>query len=243
MSKSKMIKYKCMIGSKQLAPHVPETRWMTPGNVWGLLAKNGQVILKPLGGSRGAGVILVSSIRGDRYEIHSENKKKIFHEKKQTYNYVKTKTGTREYIVQRRIPLATINKRPFDIRVIVQCKRRSSFWKVTGRIAKVAGKGYIITNITRSKGTLLPIQTAIRKSSIRKRSVPVLLSNINKIALLTANRLRKIYPLHRIYGMDIGLDRNGHVWIIEANRKPLMSHFMKLKDKTMYRRIMEYKRL
>ncbi|WP_404828884.1 YheC/YheD family protein [Effusibacillus dendaii] len=60
-----MKKHKCLIGSKQLAPHVPETRWMTRSNVWALIEKSGQVILKPLGGSRGVGVIQVSSIGND----------------------------------------------------------------------------------------------------------------------------------------------------------------------------------
>jgi D-alanine-D-alanine ligase-like ATP-grasp enzyme len=40
----------------------------------------------------------------------------------------------------------------------------------------------------------------------------------------------------------MGLDQNGHIWIIEANRSPMMSHFRKIKDKTMYHRIVEYKK-
>jgi len=38
----------------------------------------------------------------------------------------------------------------------------------------------------------------------------------------------------------MGLDRNGRVWIIEANFKPMKRLFLKLKDKSMYRKIVAY---
>jgi D-alanine-D-alanine ligase-like ATP-grasp enzyme len=135
-----------------------------------------------------------------------------------------------------------VNGRPFDIRVVVQRRRHSGRWKVTGKVAKVAGNGYIVTNISRSKGTVLPVKTAISKSSLGGLSADSLLSRIKRVAILAAERLRKIYPDQRIYGMDIGLDHRGDVWIIEANRRPILSHFLKLKDKTMYRRIQAYKK-
>jgi hypothetical protein len=237
-----MKKYKCMLRSKHLVPHIPETRWMSRSNLWAFAAKYGQAILKPLGGSRGVGVIQVSSLGDDRYEVHRENIRRILHGKERTYRYVREKTGSRKYIVQRRVPLATVDNRPFDIRVIVQRKKHSSTWKVTGIVAKVAGKGYIVTNNTRSKGTLLPVKTAFKTSCLKSLSTESLLDNIYKNAIRTAKSLRRIYPHHRIYGLDIGLDQSGHVWIIEANRKPLMSHFLKIKDKSMYRRIMAYKK-
>jgi D-alanine-D-alanine ligase-like ATP-grasp enzyme len=67
---------------------------------------------------------------------------------------------------------------------------------------------------------------------------------ISRVALLTAQKLSgsKYYKNQLIYGFDMGLDRNGRVWVIEANLKPMLSHFRKLADKSMYRRILEYKK-
>ncbi|MGD8189341.1 YheC/YheD family protein [Brevibacillus ginsengisoli] len=242
MGRTKMKKYKCMIGSKNLASHVPETRWMTKTNVFNLVTKYGQVILKPLGGSRGRGIIRVARLGDGHYQIHRENQKRILHGQDQMYSFLKRKTGGSTYLVQQRVPLATVQGRPFDIRVIVQRRSVSKEWNVTGIVTKVAGQGYIVTNITRSKGTLLSIGTALHRSSLSGHSRELLISRIKRLALLTAKRLGKIYPHQRIYGMDIGLDKNGHAWMIEANRKPLMSHFLKLKDKSMYRRIQAYKK-
>jgi glutathione synthase/RimK-type ligase-like ATP-grasp enzyme len=238
---NKLGKYMFMKGSMQLAPHLPETKRMTQNTFSDLLAKYGSVIIKPNGGSGGDGVIQVTASRNASYVIHKENKRITLKGKKHTYVSLRKKTGYRNYIVQRWIKLATVKKRPFDVRVIVQRRRNTSEWKVTAEVAKVAGKGYIVTNNTRSKGTLLSIQTGILKSSLNLSRKSVL-SDIHRVALLAAKRLIAYYPRQRIFGLDLGLDRNGHVWIIEANKAPSMSHFLKLKDYEMYNRIMTYKK-
>jgi len=242
MGRTKMKKYLCMTGSKEVAPHVPETRWMTRSNFWDLVAKYRQVILKPLGGSRGSGVIQVSEKGYGYYQVHRENKWITIQGQEETYRFLKREMGGRTYIVQHRIPLATVDNRPFDMRLIVQRKRKSRAWKVTGKAAKVAGEGYIVTNISRSNGTVLPVETAIERSSLEDFSPQMLISDIEKVAIQTAKRLARIYPHQRIYGMDIGLDDNGHVWVIEANRKPMLSHILMVEDERMYRRIQRYKR-
>jgi hypothetical protein len=228
--------------SIQLAAHLPETKRMTQNAFWYLIRKYGQVIVKPNGGSGGVGVIQITALGNENYGIHTDRRRITVKQKKRTFAILKRKMGNRNYIVQRRINLVTINKRPIDIRVIVQRRKSTSEWHVTGGVAKVAGKGYIVTNNTRSKGILLPIPTAIRKSSIRNRTRKTLVPNLHRIALLSAQRLVKLYPNNYIFGLDMGLDRNGRVWIIEANNAPSMSHFLKLKDKTMYRKIMKYKK-
>jgi glutathione synthase/RimK-type ligase-like ATP-grasp enzyme len=224
---------------KPLRPHIPETLKLTKSNLKYLIKKYSQVILKPVGGSRGSGVVKVSSKGNKRYKIYYEKTRTTVNGKGLD-NYINQIVRFHSYLVQRRINLAKINSRLFDIRVIVQRKKDSDSWRVTGQIAKVAGKGYIVTNIKRSKGTILPVETAIDQSSLKGFSIQTLLSNINKVSLLLAKKLSSLYPGHRVYGLDMGLDHNGHVWIIEANLYPLMSHFLKLKNETMYRQIMEY---
>jgi hypothetical protein len=239
---NKLGKYRFMKDSAQLSPHLPETKRMTKSNFYDLLAKFGSVIIKPNGGSRGAGVVKVTVLGNAHYIIHKENKKITVKGKENVYAQLRKRIGFRPYIVQRAVNLATIHKRPFDIRVIVQRRRNTRKWDVTGELVKLAGKGYIVTNITRSKGKLLSIQTGIRKSSITGRSRETAISDIHRIARTAAQRLHLHYPWQRIFGLDIGLDQNGHVWIIEANKAPSMSHFLKIKNYGMYRHIMSYKK-
>jgi hypothetical protein len=243
--RSKWTKYTFMSGSEGLRPHIPKTRLFTQKALWKCMNQYGDVILKPVYGSRGAGVFRLSSVGHDEYLIHCEKISTFVHGKKEVFDYLNGKIESRSYIVQRRVHLAKVNDHPFDIRVIVQRRGKSDSWKVTGKVAKVAGKGYVVTNITRSGGTVLPVKTAIQSSSLKLHSRRSLLSEIETVALLSARILskRKLYSNQRIFGFDMGLDQEGRVWIIEANLKPMLSHFRKLKDRTMYRRILKHKGL
>lgn len=241
LNRNKWLRYKFMAKDIGLAPYMPETKLFTAENLRKMINSHEQVILKPVVGSRGFGVIKVSSVEKNHYETHTENKKTVIQGFENTVNHINNMIGSQRYMVQQRVRLAEIKNCPFDIRVIVQRKTDSRSWRVTGKAVKVAGKGYIVTNITRSKGRLLTVKTAIQQSTLDHIPERKLISKINNVALLSAQRLTKLFPGHRIYGLDMGLDQDGHTWIIEANRSPMMSHFRKMKDQSMYRRIMAYK--
>jgi hypothetical protein len=125
--RSKWTKYRFMSGSEGLRPHIPTTRLFTRKALWKSMKRYGDVILKPVYGSRGAGVFRLSSVGHDKYLLHWENIRTFVHGKKEVFDYLKGKIGSRSYIVQRRICLATVNDQPFDIRVIVQRRRTSDY--------------------------------------------------------------------------------------------------------------------
>jgi hypothetical protein len=241
-SRNKLVKYRHMKNFAPLAPYLPQTDWMSPHAFWSMMTRYGRAIVKPAGGSRGRGVYQVTSLGNSQYEIHIENRKIRKVGEAETYGYLSQCIGFESYIVQRWISRARVGGRPFDMRVIIQRKRESKKWTITGKIAKVVGKGYIVSNITRSKGTLLPVHTAIARSPLKEHSLRSLQSSIDRVGLLSARRLSNLFPSHRIYGLDLALDESGHPWIIEANLFPALSHFQKLKNKKMLRRIMTYKR-
>jgi hypothetical protein len=157
---------------------------------------------------------------------------------KVVYTFIRKKTKGRQHIVQRKITLAKVNGRPFDVRVMIQKKKKSD-WSVTGKLAKIAGPGYIITNVARSKGRVVPLSTAIHQSNIHGASSGRIERRIHQIALKSVHRLQKYYRIQTV-GLDIGIDTKGKVWIIEANFTPNIFLFKRLKDKSMYRRILSY---
>lgn len=181
---------------------------------------------------------MISNLGKSSYRVQRGAKRRTTRGKKETYRYLRRKITTR-YLVQRGISLARINGRPFDVRVMVQ-RRSGSHWVVTGMLAKVAGRGYIITNIKRSGWRVLPLRTAIRRASIRGSSTDAIIARLHRIALLAAKRLTTYYTHQRVFGLDMGVDANGKVWIIEANLRPDLSLFLKLPDKQMYRTIVSY---
>lgn len=237
---NKWRKYVYMRQFASLAPYLPEMRRFSKPALREMVGKYGYAMVKPANGSRGRGVIQVAALRNGRYQVHFENRKKNVADFQQACDYIRRIAGSSSYLIQRRVPRATVNGRPFDLRIVIQRRRNVKRWTVTGMLAKVAGKGYIVSNITRSKGRVMSVNTAISRSSMTRKQGAA--ANVRRVALLSADKLGRLYKGHRIFGLDVGLDRNGHVWIIEANLFPSMSHFLKLGNRSMIEAIRSFKR-
>ncbi|QQE75526.1 YheC/YheD family protein [Brevibacillus composti] len=239
-NESKLKKYAVLRRHARLARALPHTRRFSKEALRQFMKSYRKVIAKPAAGSGGAGVILISNLGGNRYRVHRGYRTRVVHGKAGTYRYIRKRIKS-QYLVQRGISLARVSGRPFDIRVMVQ-RRSGSAWVVTGMLAKVAGPGYIITNIKRSGGRVLPLRTAILRSGIRSASADHLIARLKEIAIASAKQLTTYYANQKVYGLDMALDSSGRVWIIEANLRPDISLFLKLSDKSQYRRIRSYPR-
>ena len=237
----KWTKYKFLIKSKSLTKALPLTKKMNRKNFWSMLEQFQKAIVKPSTGSGGRGVLRISKSRNGRYHVHSGSTKHTFRGKKATYHFIHRKIKGSSHIIQQYIPLARIDKRPFDIRAMVQ-RSKNSKWKLTGSLAKIAGSGYFITNVARSKGKVVTVPTAIQSSNIHilQKKEKKIQNKIKKLSLKTAEKLQKYYPFLHTIGLDVGLDKEGRVWIIEANFSPNKELFLRLKDKSIYKQIIKY---
>lgn len=236
-SKGKLTKHKFMMTSKGLVSSLPHTERMNKESFLSFLKRYGHIVVKPSNGSGGAGVIQITSKGNGHYHVQYGTHQKTIRGTLPTYAFIQGKAKG-VYLVQQGINLATINGRRFDLRVMVQ-KNKKSQWEVTGILAKIAGSGYFITNIVRSKGRAIPLEAAIVKSNVQGASLQKINKRIHKLAIGAVKVLQHHYPIHTV-GIDMGVDTSGKVWIIEANFVPDKTYFLRLKDKTMYRRIMSY---
>lgn len=238
LSTSKWMKYKVLRKSEELRRYLPETAWLKESTFWHMMNKYGQVIIKPTGSYGGHGVIRFKKTDASNYKLQDGAKKKLFRNQAEVNTYLKRKTG-KNHIVQQRIHLATVNGRPFDLRVMVQ-RRSSSQWQVTGKLAKVAGAGFIVTNIRMSGGKVVSVKHAIKQSQLKSMSARDLLAKLDKVALKSAHQLGPSYRWVKTMGIDMAFDKEGHVWIIEVNYAPMLELFLKLKDKSIFRRIKSF---
>lgn len=226
--------------SSTVDPHLPKTWLFNKSNLNQALDRFSSLIIKPSHGSGGYGILQVKRLRDGRYAVYKNARKQIVKGRTSLYAKLRTWKSDRPYIIQQRIHLAAIHGRPLDIRVMVQ--RTQGEWRVTGKLAKVAGKGYFVTNLARSKGYVLPIQTALTRSTANQQSVDAISSSLDLVALRAAEQLTKTNNHLKILGIDMGVDPSGKVWIIETNYAPMISLFRHLKDRSMYRRILRYKK-
>lgn len=211
-----------------LAGYLPETHMLTETDFWRMLNQYGAVVIKPSEGSQGYGVVQVTKLREERFEIHSGNTK-IICERSGLMEFLdKEKYRRKIYIVQEKIPLSTVVDRPFDIRVMVQRQEDGNEWSVTGKLVKVAARGYFITNVSPE---IIELNAAFEKSSLLEDvDFRVISDDLDIIAILTATQLEEYYPNSQIFGLDIGITDKGKLYIIEANLKPSWGLFKKLKE-------------
>lgn len=174
----------------------------------------------------------------DLYEIHHEGLIKKIKGKHETYSYIESRIKPSRFLVQQKICLVSIDKSPIDFRVMVQRKRQSSKWRITGKFAKVAQRGYIITNVAKE---VLCIEDALRQTSLDTELMQEAIRIMNQTAITATSCITSVCPKRRIIGFDFGVDKRGKVWIIEANFKPGISPFKMLENKLMYQTILKYK--
>lgn len=241
---SKIKKFRILAESGRIRPHLPDTRPFSREALDSFLDRYRRVVVKPTGGSGGQGVLFVTK-KSDGYRLRSGTKTKTVSRRETLHDLLHERTAGRRHLVQRRIRLARVAGRPFDVRVMVQRRRKKTRWKVTAKLVRIAGRGWLITNTARSGGRVATFAGAVRRSDIRGADLPEggirrLERRIDRLCLRAARRLGRRCRKLRIVGFDIGVDRGGKPWIIEANFRPSKKLFKRLKDKTMYRRIMRY---
>ncbi|USG68211.1 YheC/YheD family protein [Brevibacillus ruminantium] len=227
-----------MLKEKRLGKYLPDTVLFEPKALWDHVRKYGSVILKPSGGGGGAGIIKLTRLKNGHYRVHSGHERKEIAGKSAVLAHIRSRFRPKPYLIQPYLSLGRINGRPFDVRVMLQRKKEGP-WVVTGWLAKQAGPGFVVTNVARSRGKVLPLTAAVAKSNCKVS--PELWDEMKEMSILVGERLGKQYPSLRMIGLDLGIDVNGRPWIIEANFRPSLSLFKKLPDLRAYRRIKRHR--
>jgi glutathione synthase/RimK-type ligase-like ATP-grasp enzyme len=242
MSYNKWYIYEALMEESGLKEYIPETYKFTKDNLFKMLKLHNEIIIKPIYGLGGKGVRKVTKMDNGGFKIHHENVKSIIKDKNLLYDHLKDIEAKQKksFIIQNYISLAKINGRPIDIRNIVQRKKGTTDWMITGKFAKVAREGYLVTNL-KSGGDILSIEQAFEKSNIKDVNMQKTLQVIDEVSLLATACLSKHFKNQTIWGLDLAVDEEGHVWFIEANKFPLVSIFRRLDDRSMYETIISIK--
>lgn len=231
---SKWDQYQSLRKKYAISSFVPKTDTLTQFTFSNYLNKYNEIILKPCQGQHGIGVVQIKKENPSTYEIHHGIRTLKKRTLAEAYSYIQENYLTKkDYLIQQRIPLATIDDCPIDVRVITQ--KIASDWEVTGRLVKVAGKDFFITNAAQK---LLTLENALQESSISQINTEKLKAKIDKVCLLAAKQLEKGNEKINIIGFDIGITNKKDVWIIEGNYVPDLTMFNKHGDQQMFRNIL-----
>ncbi|KGE16992.1 YheC/YheD family protein [Paenibacillus wynnii] len=236
---SKWIKTQLLLRNSFIKQYIPDTRKFNSKNLEQMIYSYGMIYVKPERGTYGNGVIRAE--RRERYGFTYQHEETIrnFDTFDAFYKSLAKRTGGRSYLIQKGIHLLKHNNRRFDIRVMVQLSPKG-VWEATGVIGRLGHPRKIVTNY-HSGGKPMAIEKLL-STHLSERQIEHLTRDLNELGIRMAAQLQKNYPRINKIGVDVGLDRTFTPWIIEVNMNPDPYIFNQLKDKSMYKKVMRYRR-
>jgi len=235
--KSKMQKGTPLIHDHILSRHVPETHWYNAATLTKMLTAFPVIYIKPDTGSSGTGIIRVKRLNNSESLISFKASSKKYPNTKIASEVAKRMHRGKKYIIQQGIPLATYQKKPFDLRIVLQ--KPSNRWLLTWMSAKVAPRSNsIVTNV--AKGARDAKIEEVLRGADQRLNVPAVQEELSDVSYKIARKLGSRFPL-RIVGLDMGIDKKGKVWFIEANTRPGFNGLKKF-DPVQYRRYLRAKK-
>ncbi len=232
--------YQFLRQSEELAELVPATgKWNADHPPLHILKRFPTVFLKPNNGLAGNGMIRIARNRsGYEVVLQTLKEKKRFPAENAAglLKLLRRVAGTRSYVWQQGVPLATFRGRPFDLRILLQ-KGGKGEWGITGIGIRVAGPDAISTHVPMG-GTIENRQTVLKAVfGDRYRDV---LRRIGETALRIARQIERSQE-GRIGEMsiDMGIEKGGRLWFFEANAKPMKFDEPDIRERSL-KRLIQY---
>lgn len=215
MLASKWLKTTALMANGYVARHIPPTRMYSTGNLKTMLNRYGMVVLKPVRGAGGNGVIKAARV-GKGYQLHARSSVSYFGTFAGLCGRIGRLKGRRAYLIQRGIRLATIAGRPIDYRV--KHVKTEAGWQIRAIVGRVARRGLFVTNLCRG-GTRVTASQGIARS-LSGRLVGVKKSQMRHLTRTSTALLESRFPGIGQLGYDYGIDRGGRIWMLEVNTRP-----------------------
>ncbi|GAB7387596.1 hypothetical protein BSNK01_14330 [Bacillaceae bacterium] len=235
--RSKWKKTLPLLNDPILCRHVPETHFFNKERLEKMLQTYSSVYVKPNIGRKGYGIQRFKRLGDAKCELSMKNASKIL----PLPEAVKELTGRLEpektYLVQEGIDLATYNHCPFHVRMVMQ--KPHNRWQLSLTSALVARhENAVVTNF--SQGNLeLTVEEVLANNDQRLNPLHTfreLIDISHQICFLLGSQ----FPL-LIIGLDLGIDKKGKVWFIEANTNPDCYGMDKVNDKLSCRKYLAAK--
>jgi hypothetical protein len=213
--------------------YLPETVPFTSfSHIEGMLSHYNSVYIKPANGSLGLGVHQVLYDRDEdlyfcRYHDQQGVKRlQKFSSLENLMKHVFQNRSLGNMLVQQGISLLKMENRSIDFRIHTN-KDANGNWQITAIAAKIAGLGSVTTHV--KTGGVIKTLDEIFTDEEKNHYLP----KLKEAALKLSHALEKqINGNLGEIGFDLGIDKEGQIWLFEANSKPGRSIFThpQLKD-------------
>jgi predicted RNA-binding protein YlxR (DUF448 family) len=210
--------YEKMIEHPLLSPYVPKTaRLQSDADILRMIRREQAVICKPEHGAGGRGIYVIQ--KAER-KLHirdaSGQTTALVEQKSELEQWTATLLQHHSYLIQPFLPLQTKANEPFDVRFLFQ-KDDTGKWIERCRAVRVGRPGTFIANV-RAGADVCDFLEWIRSFPSSQRIL--IIDGIETIIRALPSYVDEQFgPLFEL-GIDIGITKEGGVWIIDVNSKP-----------------------
>jgi glutathione synthase/RimK-type ligase-like ATP-grasp enzyme len=242
---SKFDIYQVLANDFDLSAYTPATEKVTSApEVIKSLLKHKQILLKPEFGSQGKGIIVLSLENG-QIKLVTQHREhlftKLFIKPGHFKLWFQKLLEVQPYLLQPFLSLQNEENKPFDIRILLH-KNKDGIWAECGRGVRIGQTGNIISNI--SGGSTICSYDEWKKA-LTSNQLTLLESDLatilQQIPFLLEQQFGRLFEL----GIDIGVAKDGSVWILDTNSKPgrkVVAQTSPEKQEDMYRAPLAYTR-
>jgi hypothetical protein len=221
-----------------LRKYVPETTWFSKEELERMLNTYPTVYVKPDRGRKGIGIVRLKLLKNSLCELSSANgtKKLPFSE---AVKELRSQFDPRKsYLIQQGIDLATYQKCPFHIRLVMQ--KPNNRWQLSLTSA-IVGKNehVVVTNVSRGNKEF-SVERVLKRNDQKWNPFSTYRELID-VSHQIVNVLESKLPL-LVVGLDMGIDKKGEIWFIEANTNPDCVGMKKFNDDKSYDKYLQSKR-
>ncbi|MFT9848325.1 YheC/YheD family endospore coat-associated protein [Aneurinibacillus sp. REN35] len=179
--------------------------------------------LKPSSGSLGRGIIRIVRTK-DGYVCQYDSLNGTVTRRYATFGpmhqMLRSRIGKQPYLMQQGLHLVKLRGGIVDFRALVQ-KNKQGEWSITSIVGRSAPtSSSIVSNVARG-GTMLSLQRTLTAVGFPPIACKTIAASVREHALLIARLFEQSIEGHYAeLGIDLGIDKNGKVWLLEINSKP-----------------------
>ncbi|SCW65354.1 YheC/D like ATP-grasp [Paenibacillus tianmuensis] len=227
--------------SDKLKRWIPKTFLYSPQALEQMIETHDLVYVKPGNGTGGHSVLKINKT-GDGYRLQGRKrsgrivatpvmtKQRVIRWINRWVQTEKIRSGS--FMVQQGLDLQLIPRRQVDVRLLIQ-KNEIGNWEVTGKVLRVGAKNSPTTNLSYGDGKAMVFQTFIHSRFGLDKAKEIELE-CEELAHRLMEVVEERFGSMVEFGLDVGIDVNGQVWLIEANPKPGHRAFIKAKESATY---------
>lgn len=208
------------LSKSRLSPYLPRSQVIKDcSDVIKALKSQRRIIIKPINGSQGFGIYYLKKNEKTIHVKTEKNKKiisRIFPNESKLFQWLQPLINYRPYLLQPYLELSNTSSQPFDIRILLQ-KDEQGLWLERGKGIRIGNTGGLLSNLS-AGGSVIDFPSWSSTLSLATKEYIG-----NELQFITNNLPhileREILPLFEI-GIDIGVAKNGALWILDVNSKP-----------------------